>query len=139
MSRDLVARNYIMKLIGLVNEASALDGVMLVDEEDQGASFEKESMSYIKDVNALSKIHNTVRPKSMLWSSNTSANIQAQMDGNDIIQRGTYDQATLKRLTDSNIAQSTNVAYPNFVPPQPQPESEPNLVQSCPNCGFRVN
>jgi len=25
------------------------------------------------------------------------------------------------------------------VPPQATPESEPNLVQSCPNCGFRVN
>jgi hypothetical protein len=139
MSRDLVARNYIMKLIGLVNESSALDGVMLVDEEDQGANFEKESMSYIKDTNALSKIHNTVRPNSMLYSSNTSANIQAQMDGNDIVQRGTYDQETLKRLTDNNIAQSTNVAYGNFVPPQVTPQSEPNVVQSCPNCGFKLN
>ena len=139
MSRDLVARNYIMKLIGLVNEASALDGVMLVDEEDQGANFEKESMSYIKDVNALSKIHTSVRPNSLLWSQNISANIKAQEDGMDITQRGTYDQATLKRLTDNNITQSTNVAYGNYTPTIPQPMIEPNVVQSCPECGFRLN
>jgi hypothetical protein len=139
MSRDLVARNYIMKLIGLVNEASALDGVMLVDEEDQGANFEKESMSYIKDVTALSKIHSTVRPNSLLWSQNISANIKAQEDGMDITQRGTYDQATLKRLTDNNITQSTNVAYGNYTPTIPQPMIEPNVVQSCPECGFRLN
>ena len=128
-----------MKLIGLVNEASALDGVMLVDEEDQGANFEKESMSYIKDVNALSKIHTSVRPNSLLWSQNISANIKAQEDGMDITQRGTYDQATLKRLTDNNITQSTNVAYGNYTPTMPQPMIEPNVVQSCPECGFRLN
>jgi hypothetical protein len=96
-------------------------------------------MSYIKDVTALSKIHSTVRPNSLLWSQNISANIKAQEDGMDITQRGTYDQATLKRLTDNNITQSTNVAYGNYTPTIPQPMIEPNVVQSCPECGFRLN
>ena len=107
--------------------------VILVSEEDQGANFEKESMSYVKDGEALSKLHNTVRPNSLLYSSNISANIQAQENGLNITQRGTYDQDTLDRLKKNEITQSTDVTYGNFVPTRPQPSS---FRQSCPKCGF---
>jgi len=133
MSRDLVKREYIMRLIGLVNEASALDDVILVSEEDQGANFEKESMSYVKDGEALSKLHNTVRPNSLLYSSNISANILAQENGLNITQRGTYDQDTLDRLKKNEITQSTDVAYGNYVPKMPKPSA---FEQRCPKCGF---
>ena len=122
-----------MRLIGLVNEASALDDVILVSEEDQGANFEKESMSYVKDGEALSKLHNTVRPNSLLYSSNISANILAQENGLNITQRGTYDQDTLDRLKKNEITESTDVAYGNYVPKMPKPSA---FEQRCPKCGF---
>jgi len=138
-SRDFVSPAYLYRLIGLVNEAAAKQDILLVSEEDQGANFEKDSLEYVEEPEQLGKIVNAMRPKSDLYSSNTTANIMSQENGNQIIGRGTYGKKTLERLQKNNIRQTSNTVYGNPVFSRPEPESPVHVDARCPRCGFSLN
>ena len=48
LSRDMVSKSYMDRLIGSVVDAAAQDGVMLVTESEQGAEFLKPAMDWIQ-------------------------------------------------------------------------------------------
>lgn len=103
-SRDMVETQYLYKLIGLVLEQAALDGVRLLTEDRQESGFVKDALQYVTRPEALQTVvqhlygDNVVRQ-----SSDPVANSKAAMAGATVIPGRWFGAATRKRLEVNNI------------------------------------
>lgn len=132
ISRDMVPTSYLYRLIGTVLEHAAMDGHLLLTEEQQGAGFVKEALEWIREPEALSAtISSLFGENAVRRSSDTSANANAAAQGAAIISGRAFGTATRSRLDASGILPS---AKARFGEPDPEPSIAP-ASRTCPKCG----
>ena len=137
MTRDVVSKSYIERLIGLVLESTAMDGISLLTDDHADATFIKASLGYITNTDALKKVTENVFPNAVQWSSDTQANAMAALEGVTVLTRGKFGRETIDRLKQNNILPSAIEQYGNRVDKMRVGEDK-DMVQKvsakCPSC-----
>lgn len=140
LTRDVVSKTYIEKLIGRVLQSTALDGIKLLTDENADATFIKASFAHIQDADALAMVTADVFPNAVQWSSDTQANAMAALDGVTVLTRGKFGKETLKRLKQNNLLPSALDKYGERKK-KLEIEMDKTLVQKvsaeCPSCDHK--
>ena len=137
ISRDVVSKTYIERLIGSVLQSTAMDGISLLTTEHADATFLKASFEYITDTDALEQVIGDVLPNAVQWSSNTAANTLAAMEGMDVLSRGKFGRKTVDRLKQNEIVPSAIERFGSRIDKMRdmQPEDLVRKTEAkCPKC-----
>ena len=137
MTRDVVSKSYIERLIGLVLESTAMDGISLLTDDHADSTFIKASLGYITDKDALGKVTKDVFPNAVQWSSDTQANAFATLEGLTVLPRGKFGRETIDRLKQNGILPSAYEQFGNKAD-KSREQGNANTVTKvpvhCPNC-----
>jgi hypothetical protein len=120
LSRDVVSPAYLYQVIGKVLEHAAMDGVTLLTEEEQGAGFIKDALSWVREPEALKKVVQDVYGENAVrQSSDPLANAQAAMAGATVIPGRTFAADTRERFDKFNIMRTSKDVFGGTVLPGP--------------------
>lgn len=98
-SRDAVSPAYLHRLIGVVIEAAAMDGVRLLGEEQQGAGFLKDSLDWVREPEALAvAVAHVYGDSAVRVSSDPLANAEAVAAGCTLVSGRHFTTETRIRL-----------------------------------------
>tara|TARA_R100000808_G_scaffold1429_1_gene6490 strand:- start:1731 stop:2933 length:1203 start_codon:yes stop_codon:yes gene_type:complete len=142
LSRDMVSKSYMDRLIGSVVDAAAQDGVMLVTESEQGAEFLKPAMDWIRNPEALEATTTSVYGSDAVrWSSDPQANAIAAGQGRVVVSRNTFSPSTVKRMESQGIMPTSREEFGEIVDELRDKQGEriiPDaIVFVCENCGHK--
>lgn len=130
-SRDSVAPAYLFRLIGSVIEQAAMDGVRLLTQEEEGASFIKGALNWIREPEALKATVKAVYGENAVRaSSDPIANAQAVAAGSTLVSGRWFTPETRRRLEESKVLPTSKEVYggTEAMPKVPQAEA-------CKRCG----
>lgn len=132
LSRDSVSPSYLFRLIGSVLEQSAMDGIRLLTNEEEGAPFIRGALDWVKNTDALkdtiSSLYgdDAVRP-----SSDPVANAKAAANGASFVPGRTFSKKTRRRMEVGGVLPTAKEVYggcETLCPPNVGAE------QTCPRC-----
>ena len=103
LTRDMVSKSYIERLIGQVLQSTALDGMSLLNDDHADATFINGSFKYITDEDALATLTEDLFPNAVQWSSDTQSNAYATLEGMTVLSRGKFGRETQERLKQNNL------------------------------------
>jgi len=131
MSRDMVSKKYIERLIGLVIEAAP----HILNESDADAEFIKPALEYVQDDEAVAEVAKRVFPTSLRWSSNSQANAYAALGEYDILSRGKFGKKFSDKLDRNATLPTTFHKFEDKVKPQEDDDAQkPISMVTCPEC-----
>ena len=135
MSRDMVSKKYIERLIGLVIEAAP----HILNEADADAEFIKPALEYVQDDEAVAEVVARVFPTSLRWSSNSKANAYASLGEYDILSRGKFGKKFSDKLDRNEKLPTTFHKFEDKVKPEDDDDDAQKPIESviCPECNHQ--
>ena len=134
MSRDMVSKSYIEKLMGLVIQAAPT----IIEESDEGSDFIKPAMEHIEDPDAMKVVLDTLHSaKVASWSSNTDANSMAASKGYNVLRKNSYGKKAMQVIRQNGLMKSSHEEFGEKVEKVMQRQARETI--QCPNCEHVFN
>lgn len=135
MSRDSVSPGYLFRAIGCVLEQAALDGHSLLTPEEEGASFVKMGLDWIREPVALKATLKSIYGDKVVRPSKDSiANAKAAAAGAAFLPNGALTSETRRRAEENNILPTAKELYGGAEALFPS-QSPLGANSRCPTCG----
>jgi hypothetical protein len=134
MSRDIVPPTYLFRLIGVVLEQAAMDGVRLIDEANAGDGFVKNALDWVRNRDALEVVvKDLCGEDAVRRSSDPIANAQAEAAGRTIVSGRWFTENTRHRMTDGKVLPTSKAVFGGTPTTEGKKGRDHDGV--CPMCG----